>query len=165
MFHYALNWIDQVFREKFNIALLRDHHEVEELTSRIHRFRATDESGLRSLAKDLVKVSIERINKKSLIDALDDGKSDQGTLKLLQKLLEKYTDESYAYKRMTPLFGAYDLRGADAHLSSSDVEDCYGRAGVNRSAPFVTQAEQLIQSVADAFGITGTELRHHVPSE
>lgn len=165
MIHHALGWIDQVFQEKFKIALFREHHEVEELSSKIHRFRAIDESGLRSLAKDLVKISVERINKKSLIDALGEGKSDQGTLKLLQRLLAKYTDEDYAYTRMTPLFGAYDLRGADAHLSSSDVNECYTRLGVDRSIPVTKQAEQLIQNVADAFGITGTELRRHVPKD
>jgi hypothetical protein len=165
LIHHALDWIGQVFQEKFDIALFRDHHEVEELSSRIHRFRATDESGLRSLAKDLVKISIERINKKSLIEALGERKSDQGTLKLLQRLLAKYTDDDYAYRRMSPLFGTYDLRGADAHLSSSDVNDCYDRVGVDRSAPLTKQAEQLIQKVADAFGITGTELRTYVPDE
>lgn len=163
MFHYALDWIDQVFTETFDITLFRDHPEVEELASRIHRFRAMDESSLRSLAKDLVKVSIERINKKSLIDALGEGKSDQGTLKLLQRLLAKYTDEDYAYTRMTPLFGVYDLRGADAHLSGSDVNECYERVGLDRTLPLNKQAEQLMQSVADAFGVTGTELRKHVP--
>jgi hypothetical protein len=113
----------------------------------------------------LVKISIERINKKSLIEALGERKSDQGTLKLLQRLLAKYTDDDYAYRRMSPLFGTYDLRGADAHLSSSDVNDCYDRVGVDRSAPLTKQAEQLIQKVADAFGITGTELRTYVPDE
>jgi len=118
---------------------------------------------LRSLAKDKVKATIERINKKSLVDALGDGKSDQGTLKLLQALLSKYTEEKYAFKRMTPLFGVYDLRGADAHLSSSDVEECYSRLGVDRSAPLVQQAAQLIENVAEAFGVTGGDLRRHVP--
>ena len=165
MIQHALGWIDQVFQEKFKVALFREHHEVEELSYRIHRFRALDESGLRSLAKDLVKISIERVNKKNLSDALGEGKSDQGTLKLLQKLLAKHTDEDYAYARMTPLFGAYDLRGADAHLSSSDVNECYERIGVDRSIPLTKQAEQMMQSVADAFGITGTELRRHVPNE
>lgn len=165
MIHHALGWIDQVFQEKFKIAFFREHHEVEELSSKIHRFRAIDESSLRSLAKDLVKISIERINKKSLIDALGEGKSDQGTLKLLQRLLAKHTDQDYAYARMSPLFGAYDLRGADAHLSSSDVNECYASAGVDRSVPLTKQAEQLIQNVADAFGTTGTELRRHVPED
>lgn len=142
---------------------MRDHHEIEELEGRIHRFRATDENGLRSLAKDLVKATIERINKKSLVKALGEGKSDQGTLKLLQALLAKHTEEDYAYKRMTPLFGVYDLRGADAHLSSSDVEECYARLGVDRSAPRIQQAAQLIENVAEAFGVTGGDLKRHAP--
>src|SRR5690606_23882025 len=143
-----ISWLDSVFQKKFGTALLRDHHEIEELEPRIHRFRATDENGLRSLAKDVVKATIERINKKSLVSALGEGKSEKGTLKLLQELLEKYTEESYAYRRMTPLFGVYDLRGADAHLSSSDIEECYARLGVDRSAPFIQQAATLIEHVA-----------------
>lgn len=163
LIHMALDYINRVFQDKFDIPLLREHHEVEELSSRVHRFRAIDESGLRSLAKDIVKLSIERINKKSLITALGIDKSDQGTLKLLQQLLAKYTDEDHAYTRMTPLHGAYDLRGADAHLSSSDIEGCYKRANVDRSAPLNKQAECLIQNVADAFGNTAAVLRTRVP--
>lgn len=165
MIHQALGWIDQIFKKKFKIALFRDHPELEELASKVHRFRAVDESGLRSLAKDLVKMSIERINKKSLIDALGDGKSDQGTLKLLQKLLSKYTNEDYAYACMTPLFGAYDLRIAEAHLSSSDTEEYYERIGVNRTAPLIKQGEQLIQNIANAFGVIGSEFQTHIPGE
>jgi hypothetical protein len=161
LMHSALSWLDGVFRAKFGATLLRDHHEIEELEGRIHRFRATDENGLRSLAKDVVKATIERIDKKSLVKALGDGKSDRGTLKLLQALLAKYTDETYAHRRMTPLFGVYDLRGADAHLSGSDVEECYARLGVDRSTPLVRQAATLIENVAEAFGVTGGDLRKH----
>ena len=164
LIHDALSWLDKVFGAKFGVAFLRDHPEIEELKCEIHRFRATDENGLRSLAKDIVKVSIERINKKSLVNALGGSKSELGTLKLLQALLAKYTDETYAYNRMTPLFGVYELRVADAHLSSADVEDCYAKLGVDRSAPFVKQAEMLIENVAKAFGITGGDLERHVPN-
>ncbi|MDP2082999.1 MAG: hypothetical protein U0934_00475 [Pseudotabrizicola sp.] len=163
LLHSAISWLDGVFQQKFEAMLLRDHHEVEELEGRIHRFRGVDENGLRSLAKDVVKATIERINKTNLLRALGEGKTDQGTLKLLQKLLAKYTEESYAYKRMTPLFGVYDLRGADAHLSSSDIEECYSRLGVDRSAPLIQQAAQLIENVAEAFGVTGGDLRRHAP--
>lgn len=158
LLHDALSWLNRVFEQKFAVTLLREHHEVDSLVAKIHRFRANDETGLRSLAKDVVKISIERIDKKSLISALGKDKSDFGTLKLLQNLLAKYTSDDYAYKRMTPLFGVYDLRGADAHLSSSDVNECYLRIGVDRDAPFSIQATQLLKSIADAFGITGAEL-------
>jgi hypothetical protein len=159
----ALSWLDGVFQRKFGFPLLRQHHELEELQRRIHRFRAVDENGLRSLSKDVVKITIERIDKGSLVKALGDGKSDKGTLKLLEALLGKHTDENYAHHRMAPLFGVYDLRGADAHLSSSDIEGCYERLSVDRSAPFIQQAAQLIMNVADAFGVTGGDLQRQVP--
>lgn len=165
LLHDAISWIEEIFKSRFGSNLLRDHHEIEELEERIYRFRALDENSLRSLEKDVVKVSIERINKKSLLDALEEKKTDKGTLKLLQMLLEKCTnDATYAHRRMTPLFGVYDLRGADAHLSSSDVEDCYTRLGIDRSAPLVQQAEQLIGRVARAFGAIGNDLRAWFPS-
>lgn len=163
LIHSAISWLDHVFQKKFDSALLRDHHEIAALEGRIHRFRAIDENGMRSLAKDIVKATIERISKKSLVNALGDTRRDQGTLKLLQELLAKYTDEGYAYDRMSPLFGIYDLRAADAHLSSSDVEQCYVKVGVDRSAPLIQQAAQLIENVAKAFGVTGAELRGRVP--
>ncbi|NTG12335.1 hypothetical protein G6L33_01040 [Agrobacterium rhizogenes] len=159
----ALSWLNFVFQKKFGFQLLRDHHEIEELQRRIHRFRAVDENGLRSLAKDVVKTTIERIDKSSLVKALGEGKGDKGTLKLLEALLAKYTDDDYAYSRMTPLFGVYDLRGADAHLSGSDVENCYKRLGVDRSAPLVLQAAQLLENVTEAFGVTGGDLKRQVP--
>ena len=161
LLHHALRWLDHVFQEKFGVPLFREHDEVEALNERIHRFRAVDENGLRALAKDVVKLSVERINKKSLLDALGEKKSELSTLKLLQKLLAKYTSEQYAYTRMTPLFGVYDLRGADAHLSNSDVEECYFRLGVDRRAPSVLQAADLLMSVSESFGITGSELKKH----
>ncbi|WP_330083985.1 hypothetical protein [Methylocystis iwaonis] len=161
LFHYALRWLDDIFQEKFGASLFSEHHEVQALSARIHRFRAVDENGLRALAKDVVKLSIERINKKSLIDALGEKKSESATLKLLQRLLAKHTSEKYAYTRMTPLFGLYDLRGTDAHLASSDVDECYSRLGVDRKVPTVLQAADLLTSVAEAFGITGTELKTH----
>lgn len=163
LLHHALSWLDEVFQKKFGAALLTDHHEIEELERRIHRFRALDENGLRSLAKDVVKATVERINKRSLVDALGERKSDHGTLKLLQALLANYTEEPYAYTRMTPLFGVYDLRGADAHLSSSDIEECYKKLKVDRSAPLIQQAAQLIESVAEALGVTGDNLNAQVP--
>jgi len=159
----AVSWLDHVFTAKFGESLLRDHHEVSDLSIRIHRFRGLDEQGLRSLAKDIVKFTIERINKASLVRAIDEGKSDLGTIKLLQRLLAKYTDESYAYRRMSPLFGVYDLRGADAHLSSSDIEGCYVRIGIDRKAPHIQQAAQMVEKVAEAIGVTGGDLRKHVP--
>jgi hypothetical protein len=161
LLQHALTWLDSTFVEKFGHPLLREHDEVVTLVSRIHRFRAVDENGLRALAKDVVKITVERMNKQNLITALGEEKSSLGTLKLLQALLAKHTNKDYAYKLMTPLFGVYDLRGADAHLSGSDLEECYARLGVDRNDNLIAQATDLLMSVANSLGVAGTELKTH----
>lgn len=161
----ALSFLDSIFQEKFTTKLLREHHEVAELERKIFRFRGVDENGLRSLAKDIVKFSIERIDKKNLVNALGKKSSDKGTLKLLQELLTKYTDSDYAYQLMTPLFGVYELRTADAHLSQSDIDGCYSMLKVDRLAPFVQQAAQIIENVAEALGAAGSNLKEHAPDQ
>ena len=113
---------------------------------------------LRQLLRDNNIVAVYACGPMWMLRAVGEGQTAPGTLKLLQKLLAKYPEESYAYKRMTHLFGVYDLRGADAHLSSSDIEECYSRLGVDRSAPLIQQAAQLIENVAEGFGVTGGDL-------
>ena len=162
LFFKALKHIDRVFYDKFGFVLLGKHHKAVSLAKKIHRFRAIDEDELLRLAKDVVRISIERLNKESLLGALGMKQSKIRTLKLLEKLLAKYTSEDYAYKQMTPLFGVYDLRQGDAHLPSSDIEDCYTRLGIDRDSPHVLQAVDLLQNVAEAFGVAGSELERHI---
>ena len=161
----ALKWINMNFEDKFGLPLVRDHREVEGLSNRIHRFRATSEIGLKELAKDVVKISIERINKRSLVSALKETKSNLGTLKLLEKLLARYTDKNYACQLMSPLFGVYDLRGSDAHLNSVDVEGCYTRIGIDPGKPLVVQGALLLEKVSDAFGVSGCVIKEHIPNQ
>lgn len=160
---HALDWLNHVFVKKFDAVLIRDHHEVESLLDGMHRFRATDETGLRALAKDLVKITIERINKKSILKALGEDKSDRGTLKLLEQLLATHTDETYSRARMAPLFGLYDLRGADAHLSGADTEECYAKLRIDRDQPYVLQAATMIANIANTFGVIGNDLKECAP--
>lgn len=159
LFH-ALESLDYAFRDKFAVALLQEHDAMESLARRIHRFRAVNEYELPALAKDVVRISIERLEKKNLLIALNKQQSEFQSLKLLQELLEKYTDKEHAYKRMGPLFGVYDLRKADAHLPGSniDIEKCYELLSVNRDNRHVIQATELLQSVADTFMDISKEL-------
>ena len=160
----ALNWLDDVFKEKFGGEILREHDEISALQDRIHRFRATDEPSLRSIAKDIVKLTIERLDKKSLLAACKGADPKLGTLKLFERLLAEHTDAEHARTRFAPLFGIYDLRLADAHLSKSDIEGCYERIGVDRDLPFVLQASTIMQQVADTIGVTATEIKKHPQS-
>ena len=45
-----------------------------------------------------------------------------------------------------PLVGLYELRHADAHLPSSDLDGAFALAGVDRSSPWVFQGLQLLDA-------------------
>ena len=154
----AVEWTRKCAFKKYSIDIFRDHSEIVDIEKRLHRFRACDENGLRSLAKDCVKITIERLNKKALLQVLGLEKSNLGTLKLLERVLSSVTSEDFARSHMAPLYGAYDLRGADAHLSSSDIEGSYSRVMVNRDMPLFIQGEMLIKNVADTIGFIGTAI-------
>lgn len=134
--------------------------EVESLYKTLHRFRATDEDGLRSLAKDVVRYTIERLEKKALMGALNLEKSELGTLKLLEANLANVTSVSFASQHMAPLYGLYDLRLSDAHLGNSKIESAYERLQVNRAQPLVIQAAAILQIVANTLGVIGTQIKH-----
>ena len=62
---------------------------------------------------------------------------------------------------MAPLYGVYDLRGADAHLASKDIENSYTRIQIDRDAPFVLQGASLLKNVADTIGVIGTQIKKY----
>lgn len=158
---YSVEWLQECCEGKYGENIVDDHFEIKSIEKNLHRFRALDEEGLRRLGKDVTKLTIERLNKKTLQKILGLRNSKFGTLKLLEALLAKVTDEAFAKNHMAPLFGVYDLRGSDAHLASSDIEEAYTRIGIDRSEPFVIQGEMLIKSVADTIGVIGTQIKKH----
>lgn len=154
----SVEWLRTCALKKYSIDIIRDHAEIANIEKHLHRFRATDEIGLRNLAKDSVRYTIERLNKKALLEILELKKTDLGTLKLLESVLSSVTSEDFARSHMAPLYGANDLRSADAHLSSSDIETSYVRAMVDRDVPFVVQGEMLLKNIADTIGVIGTQI-------
>lgn len=158
---YALESCSSVVQSKFGHSLLKDHPEVESLFQQVHRFRAIDDTGLRALAKDVIRVSIERIDKRSLIKILDEKQSELGTLKLLERLLGQCTGSIDAKKRLLPLFGVNALRNTDAHLGSKNIERHYSDIGVDRNAPLVVQAAVLLSIVAETFFWASVEIKKH----
>ena len=88
-------------------------------------------------------------------------KSNLGTLKLLEKLLASVTALEFAKSHMAPLFGVYDLRGADAHLSSADIENCYKRIEIDREQNCIIQGEMLLKNVAATIGVIGTQIKKY----
>ncbi len=155
----ALAWLNVCFDDWQKTDIINSQIEVEGLYKTLHRFRATDEDGLRSLAKDVVRYTIERLDKKALVGALGLEKSELGTLKLLEANLAAVTSPSFASQHMAPLYGLYDLRLSDAHLGSSKIESAYERLQVDRTQRLVNQATAMLQIVADTLGVLGTQIK------
>jgi hypothetical protein len=67
---------------------LREHASAEEIASSIHRYRALDESGFHSLAKDIARLTADSINSVLLQNLVTLAKGEKlGSLRLLERSL------------------------------------------------------------------------------
>lgn len=155
LFRRSLLFVDTSFRDRFGFALLRGHQDVDTLLSYVHRFRVNRAPDLQSLAKDIFRVSIDRITKNTLLRALGEENSKLGTLKLLERLLAQYTTEECARSRLTPIVGLKELRNADAHFIGTNVEDCLAKIQIDAKLTLVSQASSMIEKIANAFFVIG----------
>ena len=158
LFFDELMRIHYVFRNKFGALLFREHNDLEFFTRKIHRFRAVENDGLWPLTKDIVKASIKRIDKQSLIHALGEVKEGIEPLELLEELFLKYTGKK---EQIVPLSVLDNQGQVDALLSSSDIEDFYECFRIDRQNSPVSQSVDLLQSVADAFKVIADDLEQH----
>lgn len=146
----ALDGLDDAFRERFGVPLLRENEAVVRLLRRTHRFRAVEHDGLLALAKELNRLLMERVDMDALRGPAAIGKDKLGTLKALERLLEQSLDPADARAMMAPLFGINDLRNADAHIGSSLVESGMVRAKVDQSGAHpVEQGRQLLETFVE----------------
>jgi hypothetical protein len=143
----AIELLNDIAKERFGFALFRDHDQAPGILSHTHRFRATDEAGFFSLAKDLARLTADRIDGSSIqkIAASPDGKK-CGSLKSLEHLVAREIGPIEARALLGPLFGAYELRHADAHLAGSGLEEFYKLVRVDQTSPSVPRGYQLLHS-------------------
>lgn len=154
----ALESVNHVFRDKFDVVLFSGHDGLKSFTRKIHRFRAVDEDGLRALAKDVVKGSIKRMDKQNLLRALGENEADLEPLKIFEKFLVRHTGGN---KQMAQLTELDNLGKMGAHSSSSDIEICYTCLNIDRQNSYVTQGVNLLQSVAEAFESIDNDLEKY----
>ncbi len=137
--------INEVSLEELNLKFFRGHNSVEEILETIHRFRAVDDKGLFSLAKDIARVIVDDID----VDAINKfaappSKGKLGSLKTVQNLLAIKIGAIEARKLLSPLVGVYELRHGDAHLPGSEIENSFKLIDIDRSKPTIIQGYQLI---------------------
>jgi hypothetical protein len=110
----------------------------------VHRFRATDSASLYALAKDIDRIFADRIDAVAL-QTKSVGKNDQlKSLKALERALATLVSEDAARMLGRALSGIRDLRLADAHPTSSEMDDALERANIDKREPFTTQAREML---------------------
>jgi hypothetical protein len=133
------------FSEFFKVDLVPQVKKIEEILARCHRFRAVDQLGLLELAKDLARVTADAFDATALNRLASTPKNEQrGSLKALELLLAKAIGQEPAHVMLGPLVGIYELRHADAHLPSSDIQPALDLAGVSSDLPFVIRGTQIL---------------------
>lgn len=147
----ALQAMDEIILKRTGMRLFKAHESTEAILRSVHRFRAVEEQGLLALAKDIARLVADRIDVGALRKLAMPPKGENWRpLKSLEKALATVASENDARIAMSPLFGVYELRLADAHLPSSEIEAAFAKVGVDRTAIPVLQGEQLIAGAATA---------------
>lgn len=124
----------------------KDHKILDEYWLKIHRFRALDQDTLFQLCKDLYRFVIERINLKCLKNIRPKDEDKLGSIKRIENILNEL---GFNGKKITaPFVGLNELRQADAHLPSSDLENSFALAEINQSSPYVIIGKNLIDTLA-----------------
>ncbi len=142
-------------KEFQSITSLLDLHSLGTLQEKINRFRALEEGGLLSLAKDINKCFTESLDKKdlkkrieNLSSPLDKNKKDLGSIKLLEILLSQM---GYGDGRAlcSALAYNYDLRNCDAHKESqTKIQEAYNFFDITETDMPLIKAEKLMFGVA-----------------
>ena len=140
------------FEERFGVPLFRHHDQIDEILSRIHRFRALDETGLLSLAKDIARVTADAIDI-AMVQSIFPPPSGEkrGSLKSLEAALAAISDTELAHITMSPNFAAYDLRLDDAHLPKSDRLASFNILAIEESDTFMTKGFKLLHETVLAW--------------
>jgi hypothetical protein len=136
--------LDQAFVAKFGKFCFKDRQNVHVQLDNISRFNATDDSSLLTLAKDIYRAVVENLDLDVLRSIFDPANKDLGSIKLIEKILEKYVNQKIARNCTKHLAGIYKLRIGDAHKTSSDLDDAFNLAGIDRTCSITRQAMQLI---------------------
>ncbi len=146
---------NQTFIEEYHMPLFQQQNLINNIQRKIHRFRSVEEDGLLSLASEINKYVLERIDTSSLRRNLNSNIQSRKTLKLLEGFFHQKLEYENASEIVAPLFGVNDLRNIHSHYTPDDQreEKYFEVIGINRSAPIVHQGAEMIDKVATAFSM------------
>jgi hypothetical protein len=144
--------MNEASEKNLGIKIFRRHEYTSEIFAKIHRFRAIDEAGLFALSKDVARVTADDMDATAMQSiAPPPKKTKWGSLKSLENLIALKVGTVHARKLTGPLVGVYELRLADAHLPSEELDSALTLGGIDKRAPLVFQGRALLESCARSF--------------
>ena len=100
------------------------------------------------LCKEITRAVVDRLNVPLLKQLTPTAGKELRSIKRLAKLLDQFRGDG---KELTKaLTGVYELRLADAHLPSQDLEDSCDLLGISLRDNFVDNGKIIIHQVANA---------------
>lgn len=156
-----LDRLDSSARECWGVELFRQHGIDTKLLDAIHRFRATDRTSLLELAKDVARVTADRIDQAALQQLSPPSREQPGTgsLKSLERALSRQDGAECARNLMGPLVGIYELRLGAAHLPRNEMEAPFALVGIDPAASAYEQALQLLTRLVQCLQDINTSIR------
>ena len=147
---HAYDSTNKTFTKLSGDRLFRQHQIVDQLFVRSHRFRAIDRPSLFELAKDLCRLTVESLNVNALrsLKAPPEG-NPVGSIMQLQYALETRIGENEARDITASLVGLNELRQADAHLPSSELEHSMKLAGISEPGISIMEGRQVLDTLVD----------------
>jgi hypothetical protein len=142
----GLNLLARAAQDRLGISILRPHRDFEAVIRNCHRFRAIAPNGLFALAKDLARVSADSFSAAEIQKVIQPQNEKWGPLKSLEKMIGLKLGEDRARTFLSPLFGVYELRLADAHLPSKNLNETFRKVNVDSGAHPIFQGVQLLDS-------------------
>lgn len=157
-FQALLAELNQLFVHAFGSPVFKPHEHAEQISKECHRFRALKENGVLGLAKDIARLTADSIDVALLRKIVKLGPEEQklGGLKLLERLLQTYSDKETSYKIMGPLHIAYSLRLGDAHLpSGTQQQKALDDLGIRPETQPLVVAKALLVKVCQSLSQIG----------
>lgn len=155
----CMRLLEADFRKTFGVSLFA--HDIDDAAwmQQVSRFSSKDQASLLRLAKELVRVFSDRLDLRSLRKLSNHPDKDKlGSNKLLQNILAQKAGEERAREVFAVIVGAYDMRLGDAHPTSSKIGEALKLAGIDATASYLRQGEQLIGNFGHAVWCTGSLL-------
>lgn len=159
MLFVCMRLLEAEFRKTFGVTLFS--HEIDDAASMQHvsRFSSTDMASLLRLAKELVRIFSDRLDVRSLRKLSNHPEKDKlASNKLLQNILAQKAGEERAREIFAAIVGTYDMRIGDAHPTSSKIAEALKLAGIDATASYLRQGEQLIRNFGHAVWCIGSLL-------